>query len=88
MLFATQLQQLEYVRAQFKAQEDAGVIPANTLDESASADDKRAALLAGTFRPACGCDPTKGCTPCDASLLSVLSHEPVPGCPNIGTTGC
>ena len=88
MFFATQLQQLEYVRAQFKAQEDAGVIPANTLDESASADDKRAALLAGTYRPPCGCDAAKGPTPCDAAILAVLSHEPISGCPNIGTMGC
>lgn len=83
MFFATQVQQLEYVRAQFKAQDDAGVIPANTVDENASADEKRAALLAGTYRPPCGCDPAKGPTPCDGSILGALSHEPIPGCPNI-----
>ena len=75
MFFATQLQQLEYVRAQFRAQDEAGVIPAATVNETASADEKRAALLAGTYRPPCGCDPANGPTPCDAAILAVL----VPG---------
>ncbi len=87
MFFATQLQQLEYVRAQFKAQEDAGAIPANTVTENASADEKRAALLAGTYRPPCECNPAKGPVACDASILAVLSHEPAAGCPNIGPRG-
>lgn len=83
MFFATQLQQLDYVRAQFKAQDDAGVIPANTVNEDASADEKRAALLAGAYRPPCGCDPAKGPVPCDAAILAALSHEPSIGCPNV-----
>jgi len=88
MFFATQLQQLEYVRAQIEAQDKAGVIPTNTVSENASADEKRAALLAGTYRPPCECKPDPGPVPCNAAILSALSHEPIPGCPNIGTRGC
>jgi hypothetical protein len=82
MFFATQLQQLDYVRAQFRAQDEAGAIPAATANETASADDKRAACLLGTYRPPCGCDPAKGPVPCDAAVLSILSQETIPGCPN------
>jgi hypothetical protein len=82
--FATQLQAVEAIRAQYRAQDEAGVVPANTVDETASADDKRAAMLSTppTYRPPCGCSPDAGEVPCDAAILSVLSHEPIPGCPN------
>lgn len=85
MFFATQLQSLEYVRALLTAQDDAGSVLAPTADETSSPDTKRAALLAGTYRPPCGCSPDPGPVPCDAAVLSVLSQEPgVPGCPNVG----
>ena len=35
--FATQLQAVEAIRAQYRAQDEAGVVPANTVDETASA---------------------------------------------------
>jgi hypothetical protein len=85
MFFATQLQSLEYVRALLTAQDDAEgeVLPA-TADETSSPDTKRTALLAGTYRPPCGCSPDLGPVPCDASILAVLAPEPGPGCPNVG----
>jgi hypothetical protein len=88
MFFATLTQQLDFVRAQFRAQDAAGSVPAPTVDETASADEKRAALLAGTYRPPCNCKPDPGPTPCDAAILAVLSQEPITGCPNIATRGC
>ena len=79
MVFATQVQQLEYVRALLTAQDEEAAALHN-----ASAEEKRAALLAGKFRPPCGCSPDPGPVPCDAAVLSVLSQEPgVPGCPNV-----
>jgi hypothetical protein len=87
-MFATQLQALEYVRGLMRSQDDAGVIPAATVDESASADEKRAALLAGTYRPPCDCKPEPGPVPCNAAILAVLSEEAITGCPNIATKGC
>jgi hypothetical protein len=87
MFFATQLQSLEYVRALLtaQAQDDAEgeVLPA-TADETSDRDAKRAALLAGTYRPPCGCSPDPGPVPCDAAILAVLAPEPIPGCPNVG----
>lgn len=84
MILASQLQQLEFVRALLRSQDEAGTVPPATADENSSPDTKRAALLAGACRPPCACDPANGPVPCDAAILAVLSQEPVPGCPNIG----
>lgn len=86
MFFATQVQQLEFVRAQFRAQDEAGTTPAQTVQATDSPDEKRAGLLAGAYRPPCGCNPADGPVPCDQSILSVLSAEPVAGCPNLAPT--
>lgn len=85
MFFATLTQQRDYVRGLFKAQDENGTAPSQ-IDETASRDDQRAALLAGA-RPPCGCDPAKGPVPCDASIMAVLSQEPITGCPNIADQG-
>jgi len=82
-MFAIQIQALAHVRTQFRAQDEAGTIPANTVNESASATEKRTALLAGTYRPACGCDPAQGPVPCNAAILAVLCYEPGPECHNV-----
>ncbi len=82
MFFATLVQQRDYVRAEIGAQDDAGSVPTPTVNEQDSHDAKRAAMLAGTYRPPCGCDPVKGPVPCDAAILAVLSAEDVAGCPN------
>lgn len=87
MYFATMIQQLDFVRAQFRAQDEAGSVPAPTADEASTPDEKRAALLAGTYRPACGCDPANGPAPCNAAILAVLSAEPITGCPNASDRG-
>lgn len=80
---ATLLQGLEAVRAQMRAQDEAGTTPAQTVQNTGSRDEKRAALYAGEYRPPCGCDPA----PCNASILAVLSQEPVAGCPNLPPAG-
>ena len=87
MFFATHVQQLEFVRAQMRAQDESGTTPAQTVQDSDSPDAKRAALLVSTFRPQCGCNAANGPVPCDAAILSVLSAEPVAGCPNLPPTG-
>jgi hypothetical protein len=80
MFFATVMQQLSFVRDLFNTQDANGTVTSQ-IDQTASRDDKRMALLSGA-RPPCGCDPAKGPTPCDQSILAVLSQEPSPGCPN------
>lgn len=85
MFFATLTQQCDYVRGLFNTQDESGTVPSQ-IDETASREDQRAALLAGA-RPQCTCDPAKGPVPCDPAILAVLSQEPIPGCPNIATRG-
>jgi hypothetical protein len=85
MYFATIMQQLDFVKAQFRAQDETGTAPSQ-IDQTASRDDQRAAMLAGA-RPACGCDPANGPVPCDAAILAVLSSEPITGCPNVSNRG-
>lgn len=80
MYFATIMQQLDFVKAQFRAQDETGTA-APHIDQTASRDDQRAALLAGA-RPPCGCDPANGPVPCGAAILAVLSSEPLKGCPH------
>jgi hypothetical protein len=86
-MFATQIQARDYVRAQFRAQDEAGVIPAATVNETNTADEKRAALLAGTYRPPCGCSSDPGPRPCDKAILAVVSAEIITGCPNVSDRG-
>ena len=85
MIFALQVQQLEFVRAQMRAQTEAGTTPAQTVQDSR--DGARAAMLAGTWRPECGCSPAESPVPCDAAILSVLSAESIAGCPNLSPAG-
>ena len=87
MFFATQVQQLEFVRAQMRAQDESGTPPAQTVQDTDSPEVKRAALLAGTYRPQCGCNPAVGPVPCDAAILAVLSQEEIAGCPNLPPAG-
>ena len=79
MIFATLVQQLEFVRSQMRTQDEIGQVPAQSVRESDSRDEKRGAMLGGTYRPPCGCSPAEGPVPCDAAILRVLSAEPVPG---------
>ena len=83
-MFATFAQELQFVRDLLRAQDATGAVPTPTADEDNSASQKRTALLAGTYRPPCGCSPDPGPVPCDASILAVLAPEPGPGCPNVG----
>lgn len=83
MFFATLIQQLEFVRAQFRAQDEAATTPVQTAQDSDSQEMRRDAMLAGTWRPQCGCDPAAGPVPCDTAILAVLSQEPIAGCPNL-----
>jgi hypothetical protein len=87
MYFATLLQQVEFVRSQMRTQDENGQVPAQTVQDTDSPDAKRAALLAGNYRPPCGCNPADGPTPCDRAILSVLSAEPITGCPNLPAAG-
>ena len=80
-MFATFAQELQFVRDLFKSQDATGAVPPQ-IDQTASRDDQRAALLAGA-RPPCGCDPAKGPVPCEAALLAVLLPEGGFGCPNV-----
>jgi hypothetical protein len=82
-MFATLTQELQHVRALLRSQDETGIVPAPTANEDSTPDEKRAALLAGTYRPPCGCDPANSPVPCDAAVLSIISPEPPTGCPNV-----
>ena len=61
MFFATVMQQVSFVRDVFNTQDANGAV-ASQIDQTASRDDQRLALLAGA-RPPCGCDPANGPVP-------------------------
>ena len=85
MFFATILQEKTFVRELFNTQDSNGTAPSQ-IDQTASRDDQRLALLAGA-RPTCACDPANGDVPCDTSILAVLSLDPITGCPNTSDRG-
>lgn len=85
MKFATHLQNRQYVRDLIDSQNERGEIPAPTASDASSREDRQKALFAGSYRPPCGCDPSKGKVPCDPALDALIAAEPGPGCPNIST---
>jgi hypothetical protein len=87
-MFATIMQCKDAIRAQIQEQDDAGIVPIPTADHTSGPDQKKLALLQGTYRPPCSCDPASGPVPCDAAIIAVLSAEPVTGCPNIAPRAC
>jgi hypothetical protein len=82
-MYATIMQGLDAVREKIRQQDESGIAPAQTVEDTGSRDERRAALYSGEYRPPCGCDPANGPTPCDKSILAVLSQEPIAGCANI-----
>jgi hypothetical protein len=81
MFAATYLQELENIRTTLRAQDE----KAASLRDGPP-EDRRAALLAGEYRPACTCSG-EGPKPCNDALLGVLTQDAQRVCPAIAAEG-